>query len=86
MATYSRTNGWIGAVAAVTCFVVAVLDGWDGNVALAGLFGFLSLSLALQAGDDLVWQGNQPVVAPLRKVAAALTLGFAVWAVADLLF
>lgn len=86
MATYSRTNGWIGLAAAATCFVVAVLDGLDGNMALAGLFGFFAVVLGLQALDDLVWQGSQDrVTVPLKRVFGALALGCLVWAVATLL-
>lgn len=85
MATYSTANGRIGAAAAVLSLVVSGFDGWEGNFAMAATFGFLGLALGLQAGDDLVWQGRQPVVAPLRRAVVVLTVLSALWAAADLL-
>jgi hypothetical protein len=67
LATYSRTNGWIAAGAAAGLFLLVVLEGYDGNSALAGWWGFLGLSIGLQALDDLVWEGSQdPLVRRLR--------------------
>ena len=87
MATNSRTNGWLGAAAAVTCFLVALFDGIDGNVAMAGLFGFFAVVLGLQATDDLVWHGSQDrVVVPLKRIFGALAIGCLLWVLVALLF
>jgi hypothetical protein len=87
MATYSRSNGWLGAAAAATCFLVALFDGLDGNAAMAGLFGFFAVVLGLQALDDLVWKGSQDRVAgPLKRVFGALTIACLLWVVVTLLF
>jgi len=87
MADNSRTNGWLGAAAALTCFLVALFDGLDGNVAMAGLFGFFAVVLGLQAMDDLVWHGSQNrVVVPLKRVFGALTIGCLLWVLVTLLF
>jgi hypothetical protein len=75
VATYSRTNGWIAAGAAAGLFLLVVLEGYDGNSALAGWWGFLGLSIGLQALDDLVWQGRQdPLVRRLQIAAAVLAV------------
>jgi hypothetical protein len=86
MATYSRTNGWLGAGIAVLCGVVFVLDALAGNVPMAALFGFLALFLGLQAMDDLVWQGSQArVVGPLRRVVGLVTVLCVLWVTIELL-
>jgi len=75
VATYSRTNGWIAAAGASGLFLLVVLEGYDGNSALAGWWGFLGLAIGLQALDDLVWNGSQdPLVLRLRIGAAALAV------------
>jgi hypothetical protein len=86
MANNSRANGWLGAAAAATCFLVALFDGLDGNAAMAGLFGFFAVVLGLQALDDLVWHGSQDRVAvPLKRVFGALALGCLLWVLVTLL-
>jgi hypothetical protein len=86
MANTTRTNGWLGAAAAVTCFLVALFDGLDGNVAMAGLFGFFAVVLGLQAMDDLVWHGSQDRVGvPLKRVFGALAVGCLLWVLVTLL-
>ncbi len=80
---YSRNNGYLAAAGAAGMFVLVLLEVLDRNSALAGLWGFLGLTLALQALDDLVWNGSQDrVVRPLRYAALGLAGLFLVWAVA----
>jgi hypothetical protein len=75
VATYSRTNGWIATGATAGLFLLVVLEGYDGNSALAGWWGFLGLSIGLQALDDLVWQGRRdPLVRRLQIAAAVLAV------------
>jgi urea transporter len=78
--TYSRANGVLALVAASGALVLVALEGYDGNSAMAGLFGFLGLSLVLQGLDDLVWQGRQErVLVPLKRVVVGLALVCALW-------
>ena len=81
--TYSRANGVLALVAASGALVLVALEGYDGNSAAAGVFGFLGLGLALQGLDDIVWQGRQErILVPLKRVVRGLTLACALWVAA----